>query len=49
MLINHERFQAHTLTGMALIFGGLLLYYARELERFRAGRRRSTRLAEQEG
>jgi drug/metabolite transporter (DMT)-like permease len=49
MLINHERFQAHTLAGMALIFGGLLLYYARELERFRTGRRRSAVLAEQEG
>jgi drug/metabolite transporter (DMT)-like permease len=34
MLINHERFQAHTLAGMALIFVGLLLYYGKVLRMF---------------
>jgi len=44
MLVNHERFQANTLMGIGLIFGGLLLYYSRELVMFRLGR-----LVNQEG
>lgn len=48
VLINHERFQANTLSGIALIFGGLLLYYGRELALlWRA--RVAGRLAGQEG
>lgn len=31
VLVNHERFQPHTLAGMALILTGLVVYYQREI------------------
>lgn len=41
MLFNHERFRAETVTGMALLFAGLVAYYAQDIGRIWLARRQA--------